>query len=153
MNRFIFTLVLSTFSLATNAQCLCADIKFDIQLKGMNLQDRVPKYSIVLLKSNHYHNPSQKNFFYKKNEGKNIYAFSFKTLGGIDTLQFNLVNHSTAKTMSITIAHLTYDIPYYINLIKFKPGNYFFDFRNFEGSRMKNREKGIHLKDFKKIVN
>lgn len=144
--------MLSIFSLIANAQCLCADIKFDIQLKGMNLQDSVPKYSIVLLKSNHYHNPPQKSFFHKKNERKNIYKFSFETLGGIDTLRFTLVNHSTTETMSITITYLTYDIPYYIDLIKFKPGNYFFDFKNFEGSKTKNREKGINLNDFKKIV-
>jgi len=89
-----------------------------------------------------------KNFMLKEGETQDTTTFSFSTGGGIDTLMFQLIHHMSQEIMTITVTNLTYDIPYYINLMQFKPGNYAFDFGSFYKPK---GTGGNTLNDFKQL--
>jgi hypothetical protein len=64
--------------------------------------------------------------------------WQFRTGPGIPLLKFIIRNDNTKEEMRITVKHMHYDIPYFIDLTTFSKGDYFFDWHEIEKYLSKN---------------
>lgn len=113
-------------SLDVSSQCLCSNIKFSLVLTDLKVKNKTSNYSIKILKPNGFLTEKERNFTIEELKCDTV-NFQFPTGGGIDTLTFIIKNITLNKEMKVTVTHMTYDNPYYIDLTTFTDGNFVFD--------------------------
>jgi len=117
------------------SQCFCSEIKFQLILPDLKLKKN---YSIkTIVAPNFTKIENWRNIKKVEIKGDTL-NFQFMTGGGIDTLIFAIRNNKTNAEMIITIINMTYDNPYFINLIRFSSGHYFFDWQKIDKCQKEN---------------
>jgi hypothetical protein len=119
----IMVLMLSSGSLF--AQCFCARIRFQLIVDSSINQNNYFLKPIKFPTVGNYDTTARK--FIKEEINDDTLQFLFHTGGGIDTLTFAVVNLTDKTEMIVTVRHMTYDNPYFIDLTKFTPGHFIFD--------------------------
>lgn len=115
------------FPIKMEAQCLCADMTFQVVLPDLNIKKDKPNYRLDIEEYPYDKTLIWKAPFFKKLTRGDTITFSFPTGAGVDRLIFTIVNSRTHERMTITVDNMHYDNPYFIDLGNFTVGQFHFD--------------------------
>ena len=129
MTRLFFVLTFFFLGLGNlYSQCLCSEIKFRLVLPNFISNNAQPNYLIKTLTPNFIKKNNELSFDnIKSSLNGDTVDFQCRTGGGIDTLSFVIKNITTKDEMIVTVVHMTYDNPYFIDLTTFTIGHFLFD--------------------------
>jgi hypothetical protein len=135
--HFYFLSILILTSLNVDSQCMCGKMKFTLVLTGLEINNNEANYSIKTLKQSFCETNNERTFTKEDLIGDTV-NFHFQTHGGIDTLQFVIKNLTNHEEMKVTVTHLRYDNPYFIELTIFTVGHFIFDWPTIDKCQKEN---------------